>query len=39
MEIISISPNLKGHHSPDERLQVKSVEKHWKFLTALLKKL
>ena len=39
MEMISIGPTNKGTHSPDEKLEVKSVEKIWKVLINLLKKL
>ena len=39
MEFISIGPINVGAHSPDERVSVKSVEKIWRFLIALLKKL
>ncbi|TXT54984.1 MAG: Cytosol non-specific dipeptidase [Promethearchaeota archaeon] len=37
-EMISIGPTIKGPHSPDERLQVKSVEKVWTLLVNILKK-
>ncbi|UCC20386.1 MAG: beta-Ala-His dipeptidase [Promethearchaeota archaeon] len=39
MEMISIGPTNDGAHSPDEKLKVKSVEKVWKLLINLLKKL
>ncbi|MFX0041391.1 MAG: beta-Ala-His dipeptidase [Candidatus Hodarchaeota archaeon] len=39
MEMISLGPNNKGAHSPDERLQVKSVERIWNFLINLFEKL
>ena len=39
MEMISLGPNVKGGHSPDERLEIKSIEKIWKFLIALFEKL
>ena len=39
MEMISLGPNVRGGHSPDERLQIKSVAKIWKFLIALLQNL
>lgn len=39
MEMISIGPTIQGGHSPDERLDVKSVEKIWRLLVNLLKKL
>ncbi len=39
MEMISLGPNVIGNHSPDERLNVQSVVKVWKYLIALLKNL
>ncbi len=39
MEMISIGPTNEGAHSPDEKLKVQSVEKVWKILLNLLKKL
>jgi len=39
MEMISLGPNVLGGHSPDERLNIKSVSKIWKFLLTLLKNL
>jgi len=37
MEMISLGPDVCGGHSPDERLNIRSVSKIWKFLLALLK--
>lgn len=39
MEMISFGPNILGAHSPEERLQISSTQKFWKFLTILLKEL
>ncbi len=39
IDIISMSPKIEGAHSPSERLDVKSVEKYWKFLLGILKNL
>ena len=39
MEMISLGPNVKGGHTPDERLEVKSITKIWTFLMKLLEKL
>jgi len=39
MEMISLGPNVLGGHSPDERLEVKSVAKNWKVLIVLLQNL
>ncbi|MGB9730666.1 MULTISPECIES: beta-Ala-His dipeptidase [Calditerrivibrio] len=36
LDIISIGPNIYSPHSPDERLQIKSVDKIVKFLNRLL---
>ena len=37
MDMISFGPNIKGAHSPDERAQISSVEKYWKFVLAIFK--
>ncbi|MFX0040631.1 MAG: beta-Ala-His dipeptidase [Promethearchaeota archaeon] len=39
MEMISIGPKNEGAHSPNEKLEIKSVEKVWKLLINLLKRL
>ncbi|WP_368662479.1 hypothetical protein [Zobellia laminariae] len=39
MEMISFGPNILGAHSPEERLQISSTQKFWKFLTEILKNL
>ncbi len=39
MEMISIGPTNEGAHSPDEKLKIQSVEKVWKVLLNLLKKI
>ena len=36
MEMISFGPNIRGAHSPDERVQVTSVQKIWKLLVETL---
>lgn len=36
MEMISFGPNIRGAHSPDERVQISSVQKYWDFLLATL---
>jgi dipeptidase D len=36
MDMISFGPNIKGAHSPDERVQISSVQKFWKFLKVIL---
>lgn len=37
MEMISFGPNIKGAHSPDERAQISSAQKYWKFVLEILK--
>ena len=39
MDMISFGPDIKGAHSPDERVSVKSVGNFWQFLVALLQEL
>ncbi len=38
-EIISIGPEIQHPHSPDERVNIPSVEKFWKYLLYLLEKI
>ena len=37
MEMISFGPMILGPHSPDERVQISSVQKYWGFLLETLK--
>lgn len=37
MQMVSFGPNIYGAHSPDERVQISSVQKFWKYLLAVLK--
>ena len=39
MQMISFGPNIRGAHSPDERVQISSVQKFWKYLTETLKRI
>ncbi len=39
MDMISFGPTIEGAHSPDERVNIYTVEKFWKFLEAMLEKL
>ena len=39
LDMISIGPDIRGAHSPDERVDVKSVERFWQFFTAILQNL
>lgn len=36
MQMISFGPNIRGAHSPDEKVQISSVQKFWKFLLETL---
>jgi dipeptidase D len=36
LDMISFGPTLRGVHSPDERMEIATVEKFWNFLIALL---
>ena len=36
MDMISFGPNIRGAHSPDERAQISSVQKFWKFFLLTL---
>lgn len=37
LEMISIGPTVRGAHSPDERLEITTVDRFWKHLLAILK--
>ncbi len=39
MELISFGPNIKGAHSPDEKLHINSVKKIWDFLIKIMKEI
>ncbi len=39
LEMVSFGPNILGAHSPDERVQVSSVEKFWGYLLAVLERI
>ena len=39
MQMISFGPNIRGAHSPDERVQISSVQKFWKFFQETLKRI
>lgn len=39
MEMISFGPNIRGAHSPDEKVQISSVQKYWSFLLETLKQI
>lgn len=39
MDMVSFGPNIRGAHSPDERVQISSVQKYWKFLLDTLERI
>ena len=39
MEMISFGPNIRGAHSPDEMVQISSVQKFWNYLLETLKRI
>lgn len=39
MQMISFGPNIRGAHSPDEKVQISSVHKYWQLLLETLKKI
>jgi dipeptidase D len=36
MDMVSFGPNIRGAHSPDEKVSVTSVQKFWGYLCQLL---
>ncbi len=39
MEMISFGPNITGAHSPDEKVQISSVQKYWAYLLETLRRI
>ena len=39
VDMISFGPNIRGAHSPDEKVQISSVQKFWKYLLATLERI
>jgi len=39
MDMVSFGPNIRGAHSPDENVQISSVDKFWKFFLATLEEI
>ncbi len=39
VDMISFGPNIRGAHSPDEKVQISSVQKFWDFLLEVLKRI
>jgi dipeptidase D len=36
MDMLSLGPTIRGAHTPEERLDIRSVERVWRFLTRLV---
>jgi dipeptidase D len=36
LEMVSFGPTLRGVHSPDERLEIATVDKFWKLLVEVV---
>jgi dipeptidase D len=39
MQMVSFGPNIRGAHSPDEKVQISSVQKYWGYLMETLKRI
>lgn len=39
LDMISVGPTMYGEHSPDERLEIASVERFWHYLLKMIKQL
>ena len=39
MQMISFGPNIRGAHSPDEKVQISSVQKYWGYLLETLERI
>jgi dipeptidase D len=39
LDMVSFGPTIKGAHSPDERIEIGSVDKFWKHLVAVLERI
>ena len=39
MDMVSFGPTIKGPHSPDERVEISSVDKFWDLLLKILNEL
>jgi dipeptidase D len=39
LDMISFGPTIKGAHSPDERLNIKTTQKYWELLLEVLTKI
>jgi dipeptidase D len=36
MDMISFGPTIRNPHSPDERCEIESVQKYWRYLVEVL---
>ena len=39
VDMISFGPNIRAAHSPDEKVQISSVQKFWDYLMDVLQKI
>jgi dipeptidase D len=39
MDMVSFGPTVRGAHSPDERVEIPTVEKFWKWLVLSLERI
>ena len=39
MDMISFGPNIRAAHSPDEKVQISSVQKYWGYLLETLEQI
>lgn len=39
MDMVSFGPNIRGAHSPDEKVQISSVQKYWNYVLETLKRI
>ena len=39
LQMISFGPNIRGAHSPDEKVQISSVQKFWRLLLEALRRM
>ncbi|MEO0405054.1 MAG: M20/M25/M40 family metallo-hydrolase, partial [Bacteroidota bacterium] len=39
MDMVSFGPNIRGAHSPDEKVQISSVQKYWKYTLNALERI
>jgi len=39
MDMVSFGPNIRGAHSPDEKVQISSVQKFWNYFLAVLERI